>query len=295
MASWLILPQAFMEILTLLLSSVIGLLSPTGTVADRLATAQIRQFSRADSLTVRIDNAPSYQIVRGKADRVRIASRGFYPVPELRLDRLELETDPIALQGLRAKLAQPLQAGVRLGLTATDLNQALKSPRITQKLRNLGISSLSADQAEQVQRYDLINPEVRFLANGRLKLQAELREQGYPDRLILQAETGIAILAGQRVQLVNPSAQVNGQPIPQPLINAIAMGLRQKFDLHRLEASGVTARVLNWQISDNQLNLVMFAQVRPQTPRQARLYQELAALLNQQGRSAEAEALLGTL
>jgi hypothetical protein len=260
-----------MEIFTLLLSSLMGILAPTGVVADRLASHQIRQqLSRADQLTVRIDNAPSAQIVQGKADRVRIAGRGLYPVPELRIDQLELETDPIALQGLRAKLAQPVQVGVRLGLRATDLNQALKSPRITQKLRNLGISSLSADQAEQVQRYDLINPEVTFLANGRLKLQAELREQGYPDRLMLQAETGIAIIAGQRLQLVNPSAQVNGQPIPKQLVNAIATGLRQRLDLQRLEASGVTARILNWQMSDNQLNLVMFAQSRPQTPRKSR-------------------------
>lgn len=261
-----------MEILTLLLSSLMGILAPTGVVADRLASNQIRQqLSRADQLTVRIDNAPSYQIVQGKADRVRIAGRGLYPVPELRIDQLELETDPIALQGLRAKLAQPVQVGVRLGLRATDLNQALKSPRITQKLRNLGVSSLSADQAEQVQRYDLINPEVTFLANGRLKLQAELREQGYPDRLMLQAETGIAILAGQRLQLVNPSAQVNGQPIPKQLVSAIATGLGQKLDLQQLEASGVTARILDWQMGDNQLNLVMFAQARPQTPRKSRL------------------------
>jgi hypothetical protein len=256
-----------MEILTLLLSSVIGILSPTGAVADRLAEAQIRrQVSRVEQLSVRIDNAPSYQIVQGKADRVRLHSRGLYPVPELRIDRLELETDPIALQGLKAKLARPLQAGLRLRVSATDLNQALKSPRIAQKLRNLGISSLSADQAEQVQRYDLLNPEVMFLANGRLQLRAELREQGYPDRLMLQAETGIAVIAGQRLQLVNPTAQVNGQPLPKSVITAIADGLRQKLDLKALEAAGITARVLDCQISANALDLVMYVQARTLSP-----------------------------
>jgi hypothetical protein len=252
-----------MEFLTIFLSSLIALVSPVGTVADRVATKVIRaQFVAVEHLQVRVDNAPSYQIVGGKVDRVRVAGRGLFPVADLRIDRLELETDPIAFQGLKAKLAQPLQAGVKVVVTEADLNRALRSPSLTARLRNLEIHGLGGESGQQSQRYDVLNPQVDFLPQGRLRLQAELQEQGYPDKLLIVAEAGVEVLAGRTLQLVNPTLLLNGQPAPEKLVRAFAKSTSQRGDLRRLESSGITARVLQLKMDPGQMEIVAFVQVR---------------------------------
>ncbi len=252
-----------MEFLTILLSSLMAVISPTGVVADRIAADAIRsQFVRVESLQVRVDNAPSYQIIGGRVDRVRVAGRGLFPLTDLRLEALELETDPIALNGLKAKLVQPLQAGVKVVITKADINRALRSPTLTTRLKNLGIRSLGREDAEQAQRYDFLNPQVNFLPNGRLQLQVDLKEQGYPDTLAITAETGVEVVAGRTLHLVHPTVIVNGQPAPEKLVRAFADGASQRLDLRQLERSSITARILHLQIDQQQLQIAAFAQVR---------------------------------
>jgi LmeA-like phospholipid-binding len=252
-----------MEFLTIFFSSLMTLIAPTGAVVDRVATNIIRsQFGRVESLQVRVDNAPSYQIIGGKFDRVRVAGRGLFPLTDLRLEALELETDPIALNGLRAKLVQPLQAGVKVVITKADINRALQSPTLTARLKNFGIRSLNQADAEQAQRYDILNPQVVFLPNGRLQLQVALKEQGYPDNLTITAEAGMEVVAGRTLRLVNPTVIVNGQPAPEKLVRAFADGANQRLDLRQFERSGITARILHLQIDQQQIQIAAFVQMR---------------------------------
>ncbi|KAM3106810.1 LmeA family phospholipid-binding protein [Phormidesmis sp. 146-33] len=254
-----------MEFLTIVLSSLIGLVSPTGLIVDRLAEKSIRsQFVSVEQLKVRVDNAPSYQILNGKVDRVRVAGRGLFPVKEVRIEALELETDPIALQrrGRRFKLAEPIQAGVRLVLKPDDINRALRSPTVTARLRNLGIGFLRRSEAQQAERYDLVNPQVTFLPNQRIRLQVELQEQGYPEKLAIVAEAEPQIISGRSLRLENLTLLANGQPAPKQIVGAIAR-VFDRFDLRQLEKSQITARVLKLQITPTQLQLAAFVQVRP--------------------------------
>lgn len=255
-----------MEFLTIFLSSLIGLVSPAGLVVDRLAENAIRdRLVSVEQLKVRVDNTPSYQILNGKVDRVRVAGRGIFPVKELRIETLELETDPIVLQrrGRQFRLQEPIQAGVRLVLKPEDLNQALRSPAITARLRNLGIQLLRRREAQQAERYSLLNPQVTFLPNQRVRLQVELQEQGYPDKLAIMAEAEPQIISGRSLQLLNLTLSVNGQPAPDLIVNAIAREVSNRLDLRQLEESQITARVLKLQVDATQLQLAAFVQVRP--------------------------------
>lgn len=254
-----------MEFLTIFLSSLIGLVSPTGLVVDRLAENAIRsQFVLVEQLQVRVDNVPSYQILNGKIDRLRIAGRGLFPIKDLRLEALELETDPIALQrrGRRFQLKQPIQAGVRLVLKPDDLNQALRSPAITDRLRNLRIQFLQRREA-QVGRYDLQNLKVEFLPSQRVRLQSDLQEQGYPEKLKIVAEAELQVISGRSLRLLNQTILVNGQPAPLPIVKALTDGITNRLDLRRFEKSGITARILKLQVEPTQLQLTAFVQVRP--------------------------------
>jgi LmeA-like phospholipid-binding len=162
-----------MELITILLSSLLGILAPIGLVSDRLATTAIRdRLESADTLAVRIDNAPSYQLLQGKVQRVRIAGRGIVPRPDLRIAALEVETDAIALNPTslrkgKPQLEQPLQAGVRLELTQEDVNRFLQSPAVVERFKTLNLNL--PNDANQPEPYSIKTVQVDFLTNNRLK------------------------------------------------------------------------------------------------------------------------------
>jgi len=260
-----------MEFFTILLSSLLGLLSPTGVIVDRFAESQIRkQLVAAEQLQVRVDNAPSYQIIQGRADRIRIAGHGLFPIQEVRIDTLELETDPISLQLKTRKLEKPLQAGVRIVLTQADINRALRSPFASARLRNLGIQLLRRN-ARQVDRYDFLNPQFTLLPQNRIRFQVELQEQGDPAKLKIVAEAEPQIIAGRSLQLTNLRIWANGQESPEPVTRAVENLIRDRTDLRQLEASNITARILNLKSEPSRLEITSFVQIRNPQKKEAPL------------------------
>ena len=266
-----------MEFLTILLSGLLAFVSPAGVVIDHAAENAIRsQFSKVEQLQVRVDNAPSYQIVQGKVERVRVAGRGLWLTPDVRIEALELETDPINLdlQSLRQKgkkpslksLKQPLQAGVRVVLTEENINQALQSPAVMARLQQLGGRIAGGSDPELLQRYQLLNPQVKFLGNNRLLFQTQLKQSGITEPLSLTVETGLGILAGKRLDLINPTATFNGKPVPPFVVTALKSTFSNRFDLSTLEEKGIIARLLQLKIEQNQLEVATFVRVEPTKP-----------------------------
>ncbi|MBE9032929.1 DUF2993 domain-containing protein [filamentous cyanobacterium LEGE 11480] len=253
-----------MEFLAVLLSGLIAIISPINFGGEAIATQQLKkQFVTVENLTVRIDNTPSYKIAQGKIDQVRIAGKGLFPMRDLRIDTLEIETDPIALAGLKAKLAKPLQAGVKLVLTEQDLNQALQSPTIVNQLKQLGGQALGSQASEQIARYTFVNPRLALLSAQRIRVEVDLQERGYQDRLKLKIETDVTVQSGKSIQLTNTNITTNEQPIYAPLTRRLIAGVNQQLNLDRLEKSGITARILSLNFSQNQAHITTFVQVRP--------------------------------
>lgn len=248
--------------LAALVSTVIGIVSPIGVGGEALATQQIRQrLIAAESLVVRVDNAPSHQIVQGRLDKLRIAGRGLVPLQDLRIEQLDIETDPIQLQGLKAKLKAPLQAGVNLVVTEEDINRALASKPLRDRLQKLG--GRVFNQTDQVDRYEFSAPQIRFLADRRLRLQVDVRERGYDGVLNLKIETGIDVINGRLIQLIDTQITANEQAVPAAILNPIMRKVNEELDLNRLESRGMTARVLQWEMRDRRLQVATFVQIRP--------------------------------
>lgn len=256
-----------MEFLTILLSSVIGLVAPAGLVIDRTAQNTIRsQFQRADRLEVRVDNAPSYQILQGKVERVRIAGRGLRLTQDFRISALELETDAIDLDprsiGKQPQLKRPFQAGVRLVLEQQDLNQALQSSAIASSLRQLNIPELN-NRGDSETRYNFVNPKVELLASNRLRFQVELIADNNDKPLAITVESGLGAIAGRQIQLVEPVAYLNQEAVTPQLVNQIATDLSQKLDLRSLEVYGLHARILQLKVNPQELEIVAFLRLEP--------------------------------
>jgi LmeA-like phospholipid-binding len=255
-----------MEFFAVLLSGLLAILSPINFGGEAIVAQQLKkQFVSVEDLTVRIDNAPNYQVIKGKIDQIRIAGKGLYPIADLRIDTLEVETDPIALNGLKPQLAKPLQAAVKVVFTAADVNKALQSPAVMQRLKQIGGKALGSQAGDLINQYDFVNPHVAFLGDHRLQVEVDLQAKGQPDKLKLKVETDVTPIAGQSLELTNTTITTNGQPFYPPLTRRIVEGVNQQLNFDRLEKYGLTARVLKLDFSQQQAAIAAFVQARPES------------------------------
>lgn len=272
-----------MEFITIFLSALLGVLGSVGLFVDSFAENAIRQrFQRVEQLQVRIDNAPNYQLIGGKVQRVRVAGRGFWLTPEARIAVLELDTDPVNvdIQRLRggkasplAALRQPAKAAFRLVLTQEDVNNLLKSPKVSQQLQQISSRFLGNMGGQQLQAYEIINPRIEFLPENRLRFQVELKQQpgtgteqsNSEQKLAVIAESGLRIVNGHQLELISPVVSINENTIPEFLIGALAQNFLDELDLKKLEQSGIIARILNLDLNQDKLEIAAFVQVQPNT------------------------------
>ncbi|NEQ34059.1 MAG: DUF2993 domain-containing protein [Leptolyngbya sp. SIO4C5] len=258
-----------MELITILLSGLLTLISPVGFVVDQVAEDNIRsRLISADELVVRVDNAPSFQLLQGKVDHVRVAGRGIVPVENLRIAAFELETDTVDfnLERLRRgdlQLDAPFQAAMRLELDEQDINQFLASPGVAERLSNLSFDFFSSRRDRRAQRYRLENPQINFIGNNRLQIEVDIKDIVADEVLDVVIETGIAIAGGSDLRLVDPAIAVDGEPAPSQLVQQLIDGINTRLNLQTLETSGVMARVLELKINESTTNLALFVRVEP--------------------------------
>ncbi len=289
-----------MEFFTALLSTLLALGSPVGYALDQVAADNFsRRLYRVEQLQVRIDNAPNYQIIQGRVDRLRLASRGAWLTPEVRLETLEVETDPIDLDFSRLSnslansaasflatestslnsqtlvppglLRTPLQAGVRLVVTEADIQKALESPRVKSLIQDIAKRFLGSE-AETMQ----ITPQVRLLESDRFQLQVELasptqdnstsanpvNNQANNQSIKINLESGITVIDGSSFQLVDPVLQINGNPLPSSIVTAVSSSFLNSFNLQNLESRGIILRLLQLKITQGQVQTAAFVSIK---------------------------------
>jgi len=257
-----------MEAFTVFLSALIAFISPVGTVTDAVLEDAIdAQIHSAEELEVRVDNRPSHDLISGRIDRIRIAGRGLYPIPELRVALLELETDPVDVRTSRllngeVSLQRPLQVMAHIVIDVDDINQALRSPRVTAMLQDFGISALD-NAIGQMQQADLVSPRLEVLEGNRIRLQGILQEQGTDNELAVDAELGIEVENGHQFSIQDPRLVTNGVEFPTEILALVIEGLNQQLTLRALEPSGVTARLITLDISPESLKAIAFIKVDP--------------------------------
>jgi hypothetical protein len=252
-----------MEWLVIGLSSFFGLISPVGLVSDRVIEQQIRQrFYHVDSLKVQVTAVPTYKIAQGQIDQLQLSARGLLPLKDIRLEKLELETDAIALKSLKkAKLAKPLNLGVHVLLTETDLNRALATPKVAAKLQNIQVEAFPGAKESE---YSLSNLVIDLRPNRQVTLRADLTEKGYSETLKLELQAQLELKADKTaIALTHLTATADGQPMPKVIVGAVSRALDRALDLKPLEKRRITARMLQLTTTDSGLDLAAILQVRP--------------------------------
>ena len=259
-----------MEFISFLLSGLLGFITPAGVVVDTVAENVIRsQFSHVEKLQVRVDNAPTHQLLQGKVEKIRIAARGLQLKQyDFRIDAFELETDKIAflqrsVQKGKLKLKKPLQAGVRLVLTETDVNKLLKSPDVLVLLTKLNVNSTKYLNSDSQSVYKFANPQFKILDNNHLFFQVELRSENEEKPLLIKLETGVDISKGRQIKLIETVVTVNQEQVASQFVEEIVKNLNQKLDLRNWEGDGIVMRILKLNIRPSKLEIAAFVQINP--------------------------------
>jgi hypothetical protein len=151
-----------------------------------------------------------------------------------------------------------VQAGLRLVLTEADLNQTLQSPAVTAQLRSVGSRLLGGSP----ERFEFLNPRLDLLDNDRIRFQVEVQETN-AELLAITVESGLSIVAGRSLQLIEPAVSINGRPLSPLLVGGFAGGIGNRFNLRTLEDAGITARLLQLDINADELELAAFVRVDP--------------------------------
>jgi hypothetical protein len=263
-----------MELIIVFLTTIMAVVAPLGAAIDQLAEEALRdQVAGVEELHVRIDNVPTYQILNGRVEHLRIAGRGVFPrqFPDLRIEAIDLETDVVDVDFNRLrqgelKLDEPAQAALKLELIADDLNHFLQSEMVQVWLNDLQFTLPGPGGKRERNRYGLGNPTLQFLGEDRFQLIVDLQDRVEQEVIPITIELGLEFLHGHQLKLIEPVITIDGEVAPPELLTSLVEGAEQQLTLRALEESGITARIINFEIRENELELAFFARVEPTSP-----------------------------
>jgi hypothetical protein len=267
-----------MEFLAILMSGLLAGLSPFSLILEEIGGRRINErLQAAESFEVRVDNLPSHQfLLGGKIDRVQLASRGVELIPGLRLAALELETDAVNLDVAQLRsgqpgpgvLREPLQTGLRFVLTEADINEALRSPRARTLIQPVVNRVLNAPGSTSPDNFRLETAHLEFLGDNRFQFVSELSRvdaaTGETEQSSFRLTFTLGLASGSQFQWQDLEGDLDGRPLPPPLLDGVAQAISQRFNLRIFQDRGLLARFLQLEADDQELKGAMFIRFTPQ-------------------------------
>ena len=268
-----------MEFFSILLAGLFGSLSPLGWIVDQRVEAAFRsRVHEVETLAVRVDNTPNYQLFNGNLQRLRLASRGVELTPDLRLKAFAMETDAISvdfetfregnfssLSQLQNTLKQPLNAAFQVTLTENDLNRFFATPAVKTRLSAIAQRIAQQLPSTRHQRYELLSSTVEFRDDQRLGINLKLRvsrpqREAFRDFTVYFASE-LNIQQGKQLLLVDPVVRVDGEPLSGQFVNILRQRIQSRFNLANLDQKQMIARLLQLKIEEDKVKLAAFVQI----------------------------------
>lgn len=147
---------------------------PTQNTLGKIAEVAIRsQMDEVEELNVDLQAHP-LQLVQGEVESVAIAGEGIVVQNDLRASKLDLQTNKVAIDPLKAVfgeivITQPTQATAEIVLTDSDINRAFSSEYVLNKLQGLTVSLEGKPVALDVKKANLTLP-----GGGKIVLDSEI-------------------------------------------------------------------------------------------------------------------------
>jgi LmeA-like phospholipid-binding len=181
-------------------------------------------------------------LMQGKVDSVEIFGKGLVVKQDLRMDSIQINTDRVSIDPLRAllgniELTQPTDAEARIVLTETDINRAFSSDYIRDKLHGLIMEMDGQPVTIDIQQATLDLPgENKFVIAATFLMRESNEVKKFSATAIPQIHEG-----GNRISLEILAAE--GQGLTLKLVMVIFEQLTALLDLRNFNIPGISLQL----------------------------------------------------
>lgn len=218
------------------------------------------QLDEVEKIEVNITADP-LEIIQGEITAVTLEGEGLVMQKDLRVEVMQLQTQRIAINPLKAvfgqiELQQPTEAKTYVVLTEQDINRAFNSEYLQEKLKNLKIQIEGQPLRVNIERVDFC-----LGSEGRVGLRAEiwLEETREHKRVAFTALPHVSA-EGQRISLADVQYGEGGELSPE-LTAALLEKASELLDLRNFELAGMSLRLEGFEINSDKITLRAAAQV----------------------------------
>ncbi|QYO61993.1 DUF2993 domain-containing protein [Leptolyngbya sp. 7M] len=221
---------------------------------DKVAEVAITsQLDQADQIDVDIQTDP-LKLVQGKLDSVAISGEGLTMKQDLRVESLGVSTDSVAVNPLKAmvgqiELTESTNAQVQVLLTEADLNRALNSDFLRQKMQSLEVTVEGESLAITLEDTKLQLPE-----DGKMVIDTALNSPSFDQAKQLSAVVKPFLAdGGQRIGLEIISAEV--PELSVEVVTALLEKIVELLDLRNFDMDGFAMQLKDFDLQTGKVLL----------------------------------------
>ena len=219
------------------------------------------QLDEADSLDVEIHTNP-LDLMQGNIDSVSIQGEGLVMNKELRTEKLRIETNSISIDSIKAamgniELTQTTDARMLVILKEGDLQNALNSQYIQQKLEDLTIDCEGEKVNAKIREVNL-----SLLDNGKIGLNAKVYLAGEDEaNTVTMTATPEIDNQGSRINLKSVEYD-NSASSEREIARAIIASTEEILDLRNFELDTMSLRVRKLDVKLGKLTIEADAEIK---------------------------------
>lgn len=217
------------------------------------------RFDAIDDLEADVRSDP-LKLLQGELESVNVRGKGLVIKRDLRTADLFVQSDGIAIDPLQAalgniELTRPTHAEIAVTLIEADIQRALNSDYIADKLQRLKFTvegRLTRIRPQQV--------TVRLPGAGKVELAADVQlvDLGERDRIAFTA-TPKLFSDGHHIQF--KAVEVDAQSASQSLTASLVSTLNRLLDLRNFTLSGMELQLRDMDLQEGQMQVVTKARL----------------------------------
>lgn len=231
-----------------------------GKVAEIAISSQLDQV---EEVNVDVKTDP-IKLMQGKVDSVSIAGEGMVMKQELRAAAVGIETESVAIDPMKAvlgeiELKEPLDANAQILLTEDDLNRALASDYLRNKMRQLEIIYQGSPTQVDIEQIELQLSKPQEMT---IHLQLGIPTSGEQKKLTAVAKPSLQD-SGYRIDLEILSAE--GEGISLDFATALFEKVVELLDLRSFDFGNFALQLKDLDVQPGKLLLRATTTVEPGT------------------------------
>jgi hypothetical protein len=218
------------------------------------------RFDQVDELEADVHSDPM-KLLQGELESANVTGKGLVIKQDLRTANLSVKSDGIAIDPIKAavgdlELTRPTHATIAVTLTEEDIERALNSDYIAEKLQKLKFIANG-----QLTRLRPKQVTVRLPGKGKVELAAEviLTETGDTEYIAFSSLPKL-FSDGHHIQF--DQVEVDTRNASQALTESLVKTLNQLLDLRNFTLSGMELQLQKMDIQAQEMQVVTAARLK---------------------------------